>query len=54
VTARPPHERGLGVVFERVAGGQFLLGLVAEPSPAPLAVGSQVMLALPPDAFLLL
>jgi ABC-type Fe3+/spermidine/putrescine transport system ATPase subunit len=37
-----------------IAGGQFLLGLVAEPSPAPLAVGGEVALALSPDAFLLL
>ena len=41
-------------VAAEVAGGQSLLGLVAEPSPAPLAVGGQVMLALSPDAFLLL
>ena len=41
-------------VAAEIAGGQSLLGLVAEPSPAPLAVGGQVTLALPPDAFLLL
>ena len=41
-------------VAAEIAGGQSLLGLVAEPSPAPLAVGGQVMLALSPDAFLLL
>ena len=41
-------------VAVEIAGGQSLLGLVAEPSPAPLAVGGQVMLALSPDAFLLL
>jgi spermidine/putrescine ABC transporter ATP-binding subunit len=37
-----------------IAGGQFLLGLVAEPSPAPLVVGGEVALDLSPDAFLLL
>ena len=41
-------------VAVEIAGGQSLLGLVAEPSPAPLAVGGQVALALSPDAFLLL
>jgi spermidine/putrescine ABC transporter ATP-binding subunit len=41
-------------VAVEIAGGQSLLGLVAEPSPAPLAVGGEVALALPPDAFLLL
>ena len=41
-------------VAVEIAGGQSLLGLVAEPSPAPLAVGGQVMLDLSPDAFLLL
>ena len=41
-------------VAAEIAGGQSLLGLVAEPSPAPLAVGGEVALALSPDAFLLL
>jgi ABC-type Fe3+/spermidine/putrescine transport system ATPase subunit len=41
-------------VAVEIAGGQPLLGLVAEPSPAPLAVGGEVALFLSPDAFLLL
>jgi spermidine/putrescine ABC transporter ATP-binding subunit len=41
-------------VAVQIAGGQSVLGLVAEPSPAPLAVGSEVALVLSPDAFLLL
>jgi len=41
-------------VAVEIAGGQSLLGLVAEPSPAPLAVGGEVVLVLSPDAFLLL
>jgi spermidine/putrescine ABC transporter ATP-binding subunit len=41
-------------VTVEIAGGQSLLGLVAEPSPAPLAVGGEVVLVLSPDAFLLL
>jgi spermidine/putrescine ABC transporter ATP-binding subunit len=41
-------------VAVEIAGGQSLLGLVAEPSPAPLAVGGEVALFLSPDAFLLL
>ena len=41
-------------VAVEIAGGQSLLGLVAEPSPVPLAVGGEVALALSPDAFLLL
>jgi spermidine/putrescine ABC transporter ATP-binding subunit len=41
-------------VAVEIAGGQSLLGLVAEPSPAPLAVGGEVPLDLSPDAFLLL
>ena len=41
-------------VAVEIAGGQSLLGLVAEPSPAPLAVGAEVALDLSPDAFLLL
>ena len=41
-------------VAVEIAGGQSLLGLVAEPSPAPLTVGGEVALALSPDAFLLL
>ena len=41
-------------VAVEIAGGQSLLALVAEPSPAPLAVGGEVALFLSPDAFLLL
>jgi hypothetical protein len=41
-------------VAVEIAGGQSLLGLVAEPSPAPLAVGGEVVLVLSTDAFLLL
>ena len=41
-------------VAVEIAGGQSLLGLIAEPSPAPLAVGGEVALDLSPDAFLLL
>ena len=33
-------------------GGQRAMGLVAEPSPVPLAVGAAVPVALPPDAFM--
>ena len=40
-------------VAVEIAGGQSLLGLVAEPSPAPLAVGGEVALDLSPEAFLL-
>ena len=41
-------------VAVEIAGGQSLVGLVAEPCPAPLAVGGEVALDLSPDAFLLL
>jgi spermidine/putrescine ABC transporter ATP-binding subunit len=41
-------------VAVEIAGGQSLLGLVAEPSPAPLAVGGEVALDMSPEAFLLL
>jgi spermidine/putrescine ABC transporter ATP-binding subunit len=41
-------------VAVEIAGGQSLLGLVAEPSPAALAVGGEVALVVSPDAFLLL
>jgi spermidine/putrescine ABC transporter ATP-binding subunit len=41
-------------VAVQIAGGQLLLGVVVEPSPAPLAVGGEVVLVLSPDAFLLL
>jgi spermidine/putrescine ABC transporter ATP-binding subunit len=41
-------------VAVEIEGGQSLLGLVAEPSPVPLAVGGEVALTLSPAAFLLL
>jgi len=41
-------------VAVEIVAGQSVLGLVPEPSPVPLAVGSEIALALPPDAFLLL
>ena len=41
-------------VTVEVPGGQRLLGLVAEPTPAPLAVGDAVRVDLPADGFMLL
>ncbi len=41
-------------VAVEIAGGQSMLGLVAEPSPVPLSVGADVAVILPPDAFMLL
>ncbi len=41
-------------VTVEIAGGASVLGLVPEPSPVSLAVGREVTLALPPDAFLVL
>ena len=41
-------------VTAEIAGGQRLVGLVAEPAPLSLAEGVEVAVCVPPDAFLLL
>jgi ABC-type Fe3+/spermidine/putrescine transport system ATPase subunit len=57
VTGRIARLTYLGAQMEvsvELPGGQRVMGLVAEPSPVPLAVGATVPVTLPPDAFMVL
>ena len=57
VTGRIARLTYLGAQTEvsvELPGGQRVVGLVAEPSPVPLAVGRTVEVTLPPDAFVVL